>query len=346
MIPLTRPQLPDQDKWLKHFEQSRRAGQYTNFGPCFEEAVRILSWHLGGPTLPVANGTMAITVALLARGLKPGAKIGVPDFTMPATLTAVIAAGMEPQVLPTSEMSWCLDLTAFDVAAPQLDAAIVVSPFGFRVQTPFYDEIAAKHKIPLVYDFAGAFGQFPSTPHPVTYSFHATKNSSIGEGGCILFSDQQEFNKAKELSNFDYGLGRQLNSFRGVNAKMDEVHCAMVLAMMEDFWKIKERWNSKKQLYRKYSAELFDVLETNSLYKEGFPSMVVFRTPEYAEKLERESVKYGMTLRRYYHPTLSKMRALGISSHTDYFDSCLAFPSSVSDTELEKIVRNVRAIIG
>ena len=344
MIPLVRPQIPNPAQWVSYWRESEMANQYTNFGPCFERAVKLLNWKSGGrKCLPVSNGTVAITLALQQLGIGKDSIVAVPEFTVPATMNAVLSSGAKPIVCRSSTSDWAIDLSSVPTT---VDAIIVVAPFGLYVDTAKYDAWADEHGVRIVYDFAGAWGQFPETIWPITYSFHATKNFSIGEGGCISFATQDDWEYARELSNFGWLPNKQLCSDNGTNAKVDEVHCAMIVATLsQGIDVISERIQQKHKLFKYYAVELFGQVEFTGIERAAM-SLCVFNFKGQGEALEGYLNHRGIMAKRYYYPLISQFDAFRDylrNIPTCYFNDCIALPSMVSDVERDQVIKAIKS---
>jgi dTDP-4-amino-4,6-dideoxygalactose transaminase len=350
MIPLIRPQLPSIAEAQYFFAASQKAGVYSNFGPCHEGAVQRLSDIMQANTLPVTNGTAAIEVALLSIGLPKAARVLVPDFTHVGTLLAVTKAGFTPVLARVHRKSWVLDIdeTVDAWIRGVIDAVVVVNPFGYGVDLAGWEQAAHKHKIPLVYDFAAAWGWFPSVQNPVAYSFHATKNMAIGEGGCVVFPDETSYGIGRRLVNFDTLLTRDIGSTDGYNYKMDELRCAMLLAALSRGHQqiVDARITRKRRILDTYMTFLKDCHAPTGRFTK--PSLCVLGGLP-ARELEAAGPTVGMVFRRYY-PLLSRMTSLEtierISVSPDYMESCCALPADVELKEAFEVVNVLKKFIG
>lgn len=346
MIPLVRPLFPPIEDISKFFSQSLETGLLSNFGPCYDMLVNRLKIRTGMYTLPVATGTAAIQLAIQTH-FNRGARIAIPDYTHIGTLQAVIAAGCIPVMFPVERHTWTLDLNAVQQDIRSLEGCVVVSPFGYGVNTERYDTFAKENKKILIYDFAGAWGTPVRTHHTVCYSLHATKNFSCGEGGLILFHRKVDFHEARRLSNFDTLPDRTVNSEFGSNLKMDEMKCAVVLAHLEREDRILSRIQAKRDLLRLYQSELKALCLHDPPWVGGAPSLCVLGGMK-ADLIEERSSVQGFVAKKYY-PLLSHMQGLedierqGCSG--PYFQTCLALPSDATVEEAERVVQAVKRIL-
>lgn len=346
MIPLVRPVLPHLAEVHSFFAKSIESGQLSNFGPCYEMLLTRLKIRTGMYALPVSTGTAAIQIAIQTH-FNRGARIAIPDYTHVGTLQAVVAAGCIPVLFPVDRFTWTLDLNAVHKDMRSLDGIISVSPFGYTVDIPQYDEYAKKNKKILIYDFAGGWGLPVKTLNTVCYSLHATKNFSCGEGGIVCFQRKTDFLEAKRLTNFDTLPDRTVNSQYGNNLKPDELKCAIVLAHLNAENEVLIRGDKKKHLIQFYQSELRDLCVPHDLASRGAPSLCVLGGMN-AELIEAKCSQHGFMAKRYY-PLLSEMGGLEeIERHGSsgpFFRTCLALPSDVSLNEAVQVVQAVKRIL-
>lgn len=346
MIPIVRPNFPPLKNIIKHFEASHELGKYTNFGPAFEAVVERLNKLFRKQCLPVSNGTTAIQVAVQTE-FPRGSRVLLPDFTHIGTLNAVISAGMRPILAPVDDTLWTLSPNFLEHHREDYDAFVVVSPFGYEVKTKLYDEISDRYGKPVVYDFAGGMPMGESTPHPVCWSLHATKNVPIGEGGIVAFSTTSAWARAKQISFFDTMPNRLAASPYGGNHKMEEWKCATLLAQLDRWTEIMDGVMEKTQLIHYYQRELAELCTPHHLHQNGYPSFCVLAGFSEAKRMEEEGPAYDVELKRYY-PLLTKMlfldkvKRLGVSS--EKFSTCVALPANVDENEVSTVISTIKGI--
>lgn len=347
MVPLIRPIIPDLQKVISFYQDSVSVGQLSNYGPLYWKAKTKLERFTGGHVALVKDGTAAIKVALQV-SLERGTRVAIPDFTHIGTLAAVTAAGMKPVVLPSNPYTMTLCHEALEKYRNDYDAFIVVSPFGYEVNFLAYDVFAATNNKFAMYDLAGAFGIEARTANPVTYSFHATKNLSVGEGGCIVFNCDLKADLARTYGNFCIN-SRSINfSEHGFNHKMDELHCAYLLALLEEEGKIWARIENKKKTITLYQELLRDFLpiQRNTRHLAGAPSLAVvvgIEDKSVVGKLAEKGI-----VAKFYYPLLSQneyfeeVQVKGSPDKT--LEKCLALPGDVSLEEIEQVVQSLKLI--
>jgi dTDP-4-amino-4,6-dideoxygalactose transaminase len=177
-----------------------RSGWIT-MGPETLAFERDLASYLGArQVVAVASGTAAIEIALRALHLEAGAIVLTPSLTFCGAVAAIAAAGLRP-VLVDVDAGTLLPTPATVAAAVgrvgRPDAMVVQHMAGHPADVP---ELAAAAGLPahrVVQDAAHGIGaQLHGIPvggaaHAACFSFYATKNLPIGEGGAIATDDDE-----------------------------------------------------------------------------------------------------------------------------------------------------------
>lgn len=332
-IPLITPLLPNMRRAMKYYQKSIDTGMLSNFGPCFDLAVDKLQDLTARFMLPVSNGTAAIQVAAYAT-LRDWERVAIPDYTHIGTYAALKAGGFCVRLVKTNEHTWLIDLDSLKENVNSFDSFVVVAPFGVRVDITPYEAFAQVHGKRIIYDFAGAWGQFPKTKWPVCYSLHATKGFTTGEGGLVSFSTLTSFELGRMYTNF--GIGRDGNKIiDGYNLKMDELRCAMIASHIDEYQRIENRTYWRSIVNARYNEHL-----GASPLSEA-PSLCVI--PRQTAHPPRFSKKF---VSKYYYPLLSRMSRLSevntISKSSDYFTNCLALPIDVTPKQQDRIIRELK----
>ncbi|MGH8637008.1 MAG: DegT/DnrJ/EryC1/StrS family aminotransferase, partial [Burkholderiales bacterium] len=120
---------------------------------------RFAAMHDCAHGIAVANGTIALRVALLAAGIRAGDEIIVPPYTFVATASAVIEANAVPVFADVDPDTFNLDPGAIRRAITSRTRAIV--PVHFAGQAAAMDEIttlAREHGLVVLEDAAHAHG--------------------------------------------------------------------------------------------------------------------------------------------------------------------------------------------
>jgi dTDP-4-amino-4,6-dideoxygalactose transaminase len=247
------PEIPSSERIEGYFQLSRESRWFSNRGPCQELLERRIVGDLGGRVfaVPVSNATTGLMVAIRALASLPAERplVIVPSYTFVATVSAITWAGFHPLFVDVDPDSWHIDPDAVVVALAAHPGRVAVilacSTFGVPQPAELVDRlfgIAAGAGVPLLVDSAAGYGSArPDGSRPEcdgdleVYSFHATKPFAIGEGGLIVARDQHLANRVASLANFGFDETRDVAGDIGLNAKLDEWHCATALAVLDKF---------------------------------------------------------------------------------------------------------------
>jgi dTDP-4-amino-4,6-dideoxygalactose transaminase len=243
-----RPQLPTADQLRPYLERIDATRYYSNHGSLLAELEQRLAAHFGvAPerVALVANGTVALSAALVAVGAAPRSKCLLPSWTFVASAAAVWAANLQPHFVDVSPSTWMLDPESVKRRSDlnEVGAVMAVSAFGAPVDTQAWDDFSAETGIPVVIDGAAAFDTVASIPTaragrtPVMISLHATKVLGIGEGGLLISTDESTINRFQKICNFGV-WGSPDGQILGYNGKLSEYHAAVGLAAL-DGWEVR-----------------------------------------------------------------------------------------------------------
>lgn len=148
--------------------------------------------------------THATEMAALLCEIKPGDEVIMPSYTFVSTADAFVLRGATAVFVDINPDTMNIDETLIEDAITENTKAIVpVHYAGVSCNMDVIMDIAARHKLKVVEDAAqgvmsyykgkplGTFGDFGC------FSFHETKNYSMGEGGCLLIRDKDMIEKAE-----------------------------------------------------------------------------------------------------------------------------------------------------
>ena len=154
------------------------------------------AWVGARHTVSVSSCTAAIEMALTALGLPPGAPVLTPTLTFCGAVQAIVHAGLRPVLVDTDAETLTVSAEGVAKAARNGAAAMVIQHMGgYPVDGA---ELAAAAGIPadnVVEDAAHGLGAtvgarpVGSFSRAACFSFYATKNLPIGEGGALTTTD-------------------------------------------------------------------------------------------------------------------------------------------------------------
>lgn len=155
--------------------------------------------------LLTTSGTTALDMAALLCNLKPGDEAIMPSYTFSSTATAFVLAGAKLVFVDIRPDTMNIDETKIEAAITDRTRVIVpVHYAGVACEMDAIMDIARRHHLMVVEDAAqgvmstykgralGTIGDFGC------FSFHETKNYSMGEGGALVINDAA-YNERAEI---------------------------------------------------------------------------------------------------------------------------------------------------
>ena len=193
-IPFTRPTIDEAT--ITAVSEVLRSGWLTS-GPKVQAFEAQLSAMLGGRMVRCLNsGTAALEIALDLIGIKAGDEVITTPLSWVATANVIVLAGAKPVFVDIDPVTRNIDLTQINAAiTPRTRAIIAVDLAGLPVDRDALYAIAQQHQLRVIEDAAQSFGAnwggraIGSFGDLVCFSFHANKNLTTGEGGCLVLPD-------------------------------------------------------------------------------------------------------------------------------------------------------------
>jgi len=211
--------------------------------------------------LSVCNGTVALHLALLGLGVRPGDEVIVPSLTYVATANAVRYVGAEPVFVDVDPQTWCLDPARVEEAITRRTRGILaVHLMGHPADMDRLKQIAAVHGLWVVEDAAEALlARYKGRPvgslgHVATFSFFGNKLFTSGEGGAVTVNDEGLNTRMRILRG--QGMDPQRRYYfpvTGYNFRLTNVACAILCAQLERREQIMER---RRAIYATYDRLL------------------------------------------------------------------------------------------
>jgi dTDP-4-amino-4,6-dideoxygalactose transaminase len=154
------------------------------------------------------NGSVALRLALIACGVKPGDEVIIPPYTFIATSTIVIEANCVPVFVDIHPGTYNIDPAEIEKAVTKRTKAII--PVHFAGQACDMDSIMAiakKYNLKVIEDACHAHGaeykgkKLGSIGDTGCFSFQSSKNLTCGEGGMIITNDENLYDMMNSLHN-------------------------------------------------------------------------------------------------------------------------------------------------
>ncbi len=253
-----------------------------------------------------ANGTDALSLALMAWKIGEGDAVFVPDFTFFSSGEVVSYAGATPVFVD-------IDKDTFNISVHSLENAIqcvieegyltpkviiAVDLFGQPADYPSIRKIAEKYNLMILEDGAQGFGgeiegqKACSFGNISTTSFFPAKPlGCYGDGGAI-FTDNDDIEKyLRSIRIHGKGSCKYDNIRIGMNSRLDTLQAAILLPKLKAF----EKYELEKinQAAAQYTEILKDVVKTPFI-KEGFYSSWAQYSVLLPENIQREELQQNL----------------------------------------------------
>jgi len=234
VIPLSPVRLGEDEERLAL--EVIRSGRLTQ-GPMVERLEEAFREVVGTDyAIAVSSGTTALVASLQAVGVEPGDEIITSPFSFVATLNAILETGARAKFADILD-DFTLNPEAIEAAITGRTTAIMpVHLYGYPADMTRISAIAETHDLALIEDAAQAHGaQVQGRPVGSfglgCFSFYATKNVTMGEGGIICANDFEIADRLRLLRN--QGMRQRYQyEIPGHNYRLSELQAAVGLPQL------------------------------------------------------------------------------------------------------------------
>ena len=242
-------------------------GQYV-MGPEVKEFEADLKKFTGSKfALTCANGTDALTLALMAWNIGPGDAVFVPAFTYVATAEAPAQLGATPFFVDVNEHDFNINIESLkqaiiDAKNLNLRPSVIISVdlFGYPSDFDLIKKISLDENIKLLIDGAQSFGgeyknkRVGSMGDITTTSFFPAKPlGCYGDGGAIFTDDDELADKIDSIRLHGKGNQKYDNIRIGLNSRLDTLQAAILIEKLKIF---PEELQLRAKISDTYSSKL------------------------------------------------------------------------------------------
>jgi dTDP-4-amino-4,6-dideoxygalactose transaminase len=301
----------------------------------------------------VANGTIALHLAMLALGIGVGDEVIIPANTFIATAWGVSHAGATP-VFVDCDDTWNLDPSKIEAAITSKTKAVIgVHLYGQPFDVDQVTEICKKNNLFLIEDAAqaqgarykgktvGVFGEM------ACYSFYPGKNlGACGEGGGIVTNNEKYYTHLQSLRNHGSTV-RYYHDEIGYNYRMGGLEGASLNVKL----KYLEGWNNRRrqiaELYQKEINNSKITMQSKPEWSDGIYHLFVVTT-ENKDKFVKHLDQNGISAAYHYPVPCHLQKAYlhlgykkGDFPNSEYLaDHCVSLPmyAELSESQVQTIV--------
>ena len=241
---------PKTGREAEYMQKAVMSGRICGDGDFTKECQRRLEDMTGAPeALLTTSCTQALEMAALMAGIKPGDEVIMPSYTFVSTANAFVLRGAKIIFVDIRPDTMNIDEKMIEPAITEKTKAIVpVHYAGVGCEMDTIMDIACRYGLKVIEDAAqgvmssykgkalGTFGDYGC------FSFHETKNYSMGEGGAILINHEEDIEKAEIIREKGTDRSRflrgQVDKYswvsEGSSYLPSDINAAYLLPQLED----------------------------------------------------------------------------------------------------------------
>jgi L-glutamine:2-deoxy-scyllo-inosose/3-amino-2,3-dideoxy-scyllo-inosose aminotransferase len=232
---------PATERALELVTEVVRSGTWAYDGPKeWQFAREFAEFSSARYCVPVANGTVAIQLALEALDIGAYDEVIVPGMTWQATAAACLDVNAVPILVDVDPETYCLDAAKAEAAiTSRTRAIIVVHLYGAMADMDAILALARKHDLKLIEDCAHQHGSqwngkgVGGLGDIGAFSLQLSKVLTAGEGGLTLTDDWELFQLLYSLRNCGRPYREGAPTRQSGNYRMTDLQAALLLAQME-----------------------------------------------------------------------------------------------------------------
>ena len=260
---------------LEYVKQAVDAHKICGDGQFTKKCNEWIETRFGAPrALLTTSGTTALEMATLLSGLEKGDEVILPSFTFSSTATSIVLTGATPVFVDIRPDTMNLDENKIEDAITDRTKAIMAVHYaGVSCEMDTIMDIARRHDLKVIEDAAqgvmstykgralGTIGDFGC------YSFHETKNYSMGEGGAIVLNHKEDIEPAEILREKGTDRARffrgQVDKYTwveyGSSYLPSDMNAAYLWAQLQEADRINENrlatWRASNEAFAPLAAE-------------------------------------------------------------------------------------------
>jgi dTDP-4-amino-4,6-dideoxygalactose transaminase len=253
---------------LRTVIETRNLGGIPFPNTLHQEFAARFTGKLGAPPHGVmtANGTVSLSVALRALGIKAGDEVITTSFTWIGTTAGIVHVNAVPVLVDIDDNNWCIDPVKVEEAITDRTRAIMVVHLGNQVaDMDAIMDIARRRNLFVIEDCAHAhFAQWRGTTVGTigdagSWSFETSKIITSGEGGFLVAREEEVFHRAMSLVHVgrkDAPYDRYEGRVFGWNHRATEMQAAILLGQLDGYDELDAKRAAMAELLTKGLREI------------------------------------------------------------------------------------------
>ena len=263
MIPFNRQNLFGKE--LEYIKDAYETGKISGDGKYTELCNSFMEKRFNAKKIMLTtSGTHALDLSAILSEIKPGDEIIMPSYTFVSTANAFVLRGGKPVFCDIRKDNLNMDETIIEELVTEKTKAIVpVHYAGVSCDMDKIMRIAKKNDLMVIEDAAQGVNAKYKDKYLGTigdigcYSFHETKNYSMGEGGAIVINNEELFERAEIVrekgTNRKKFLRGEIDKYTWVDIGSSylpsEINAAILWNQLEHIDEIQEK---RKDIFEMY----------------------------------------------------------------------------------------------
>lgn len=255
-------------------------------GPQVEELEKELCAYTGRKyCVTTDNGTDALLMPLMAKGIGKGDAVFVPAFTFFASAEVVSLTGATPVFCDSEEDIFNMDPASLERQIEKVKhegklkpkAVVVVDLFGHPADFSRIEPICRENGLFLLEDAAQGFGGAMGNRKACSFGdcsgtsfFPAKALGCYGDGGAVFTDDEETYRLMVSLRVHGKGTMKYDNVRLGLNARLDTLQAAILLPKLHEFDKENAHRNHAAARYNEKLKGRFAVPEVRTGFTSGY----------------------------------------------------------------------------
>lgn len=339
-------------------------------GPDVHSFAKELSEYLGVKhTIPCANGTDALQIALMALGLQPGDEVITASYTYIATVEVMALLRLKPVFVDVDADTFTMNIDSVKAAiTPKTKAIVPVHLYGQSAHMEPLLALAKEHNIPVIEDNAQAIGGSYTFSDGKTVkngtmgiisctSFFPSKNlGCYGDGGAMFTNDDALAEKLRMIANHGQKV-RYYHEMVGCNSRLDSIQAAVLRIKLKH---LDEYCDARRAVADYYDNAFKDNANIVTPYRAPYSHHVFHQYTLQLKNVNRDDVPAKLADRKipsmiYYPVPCHKQNMLKDFGGADYVlpvtdmlqDCVISLPihTEMTTEELEYITKNFIEVI-
>lgn len=317
------------------------------------------------------NGTDALTLMMMAWGIKEGDAVFVPDFTFFSSGEVVSFAGATPVFYDVCKDTFNADVHSLEQAIIAVrsegklnpKAVIAVDLFGQPADYEQLQKIAEKYGLLLLEDGAQGFGgrigsrRACSFGDAATTSFFPAKPlGCYGDGGAVFVNDDETADYLRSVRIHGKGSFKYDNIRIGMNSRLDTLQAAILIPKFKAFCDYELK--AVNQVAEQYNSRLEGLVETpkvpDGFYSSWAQYTIQLKDNETRNRLQQELKEKEIPTMVYYPKPMHIQTAFkDVKQYVEYpvterlCDTVLALPMHpyMSEEQILFVTDNIKDIL-